>query len=58
MYSFSRGFSAKIEKQESEWQRWRIVKTDNLEDLEFSLMKGGYVIDIAKVNHASPVSSN
>jgi hypothetical protein len=58
MYSFSRGFSAKIEKQESEWQRWHIVKTDNLEDLEFNLMKGGYVIDIVKVNHASPVSSN
>jgi len=58
MYSFSRGFSAKIEKQESEWQRWHIVKTDNLEELEFNLMKGGYVIDIAEANRASPVSSN
>lgn len=58
MYSFSRGFSAKAEKQESEWQRWHIIETDNLEELEFNLMKGGYVIDIIKANRVSPVSSN
>ncbi len=58
MYSFSRGFSAKIEKQESEWQRWHIVETDNLEELELNLLKGGYVIEIAQANRASPVSSN
>ncbi len=58
MYSFSRGFSAKAEKKESEWQRWHVIETDNLEELEFNLMKGGYVIDITKANRASPVSSN
>ena len=58
MYSFSRGFSAKIEKQESEWQRWHIIETDNLEELELNLMKGGYVIDTTNANRASPVSLN
>ena len=58
MYSFSRGFSAKAVKQESEWQRWHIIETDNVEELEFNLMKGGYVIDITKANRESPVSLN
>ena len=58
MYSFSRGFSAKIEKPESEWQRWQIVEAKNLEELEFNLMKGGYAIDITKSNRASQVSLN
>lgn len=52
MYSFSRGFSAKVEKKESEWQRWNIFETDNLEQLELSLMKGGFVIDTQKVSGA------
>ena len=50
MYGFSRGFSAKIEKPESEWQRRQIVEAKNLEELEFNLMKGGFVIDTAKSN--------
>ncbi|MFC1993373.1 hypothetical protein ACFLV3_06175 [Chloroflexota bacterium] len=58
MYSFSRGFSAKIEKHESEWLRWHVIETHNLEELEFNLMKGGYVIDITKFNRESPVSLN
>ncbi len=58
MYSFSRGFSAKIEKRESEWQRWQIIEAKNLEELEFNLMKGGFVIDITKSNLASQVGLN
>ena len=58
MYGFSRGFSAKVEQKESEWQRWHVIETDNLEQLESSLMKGGYVIDIAKANRASLVGMN
>jgi hypothetical protein len=58
MYSFSRGFSASVEKKESEWQRWHVIETNNLEELEFNLMKGGYVIDITRANRSSPVSLN
>ena len=58
MYSFSRGFSAKIEKRESEWQRWQIIEAKSLEGLEFNLMKGGYAIDITKSNRASQVGLN
>ncbi|MFC1932157.1 hypothetical protein ACFLXU_00800 [Chloroflexota bacterium] len=46
MYSFSRGFSAKVEKKESEWTKWAVVKTDNVDELEYGLMRGGYVIEI------------
>jgi hypothetical protein len=53
MYGFSRGFSVKDQKKESEWQRWHVVETDNLEALELNLMKGGYVIDITNANRAS-----
>jgi len=53
MYGFSRGFSAKSERRESEWQRWQVVETDNLEELEYNLMKGGYVIDITRSRQAS-----
>jgi hypothetical protein len=45
MYSFSRGFSAKPEKTESEWQRWHVVETDDLQQLEKGLGKGGYTIE-------------
>jgi len=48
MYGFSRGFSAKIDKTESEWQRWRVVETNNPEELESTLMKGGFAIDITE----------
>ena len=58
MYSFSRGFSATFEKKESEWQKWRIVRTDKIEELEYNLMKGGYVIDINKGSRESTVSLN
>jgi len=58
MYSFSRGFSAKVEKKESEWMRWHVIETNNLEELEFNLMKGGYAIDITNANRASQVSLN
>ena len=58
MYSFSRGFSVKLEKKESEWQKWHIIKTDKIDELEYSLMKGGYVIDITQQGRASPIYSN
>lgn len=48
MYGFSKGFSVKAEKRESEWQRMWVVETDNLEELECNLMRGGYVIDVGK----------
>ena len=58
MYSFSRGFSIKLEKKESEWQKWRIIRTDNIDELEYGLMKGGYVIDINQQGRSSPISLN
>ena len=58
MYGFSRGFSIKLEKKESEWQKWRIIKTDNIDELEYGLMKGGYVIDINQQGWSSPISLN
>ena len=45
MYGFSRGFSARIEKPESEWQRWQIVETEHPEQLEKVLEEGGYVVE-------------
>jgi len=45
MYGFSRGFSAKVEKKETEWQRWNVIETGNLKGLEESLLKGGFVIE-------------
>ena len=45
MYGFSRGFSAKIEKPESEWQRWQIVETEHPEQLEKVLEEGGYTVE-------------
>ena len=45
MYGFSRGFSAKVEKKESEWQRWHAIETSNLEALEKSLEEGGYIVE-------------
>ena len=54
MYGFSRGFSAKAEKRESEWQRKAVVETDDLEELEYNLMRGGYVIDMGRPRQAYP----
>jgi hypothetical protein len=45
MYGFSRGFSPKFEKQESEWQRWQVVETDHRGSLEKSLEEVGYAIE-------------
>lgn len=45
MYGFSRGFSAKIEKAESGWQRWQIVETEHPEQLEKGLEEGGYTVE-------------
>jgi hypothetical protein len=45
MYGFSRGFSVKIEKRESEWQRWQIVETGNTGELEKVLQEGGYAVE-------------
>jgi len=45
MYGFSRGFSAKFEKKESEWQRRNVIETGNLEALEKSLEEGGLVVE-------------
>ena len=45
MYGFSRGFSAKSERQASDWQRWQIVETENAEQLEKVLEGGGYEIE-------------
>jgi hypothetical protein len=45
MYGFSRGFLARVEKQESEWQRWQIVETGNSEQLGKILEEGGYTIE-------------
>ncbi|MFC2032124.1 hypothetical protein ACFLUS_01960 [Chloroflexota bacterium] len=58
MYGFSRGFSIKVEKEESEWMRWHVIETKNLEQLELGLMGGGYVIDVTHANRASPVRLN
>ena len=53
MYGFSRGFCAKIGKPESEWNRWGVIQTDSVEELELNLMRGGYVIDVGKADQAS-----
>jgi len=45
MYGFSRGFSAKIEKKESEWRRWCVLDVEEREALEKSLEEGGFVVD-------------
>ncbi len=45
MYGFSRGFSATLEKKESEWQKWHIIETDHPEELGKILEAGGYVIE-------------
>ena len=45
MYGFSRGFSDKVERPESEWQRWHVIETRNLEALERSLEEGGFVVE-------------
>ena len=45
MYGFSRGFSAKIEKRGSEWERWQIVETEHRERMEKLFEEVGYEIE-------------
>lgn len=58
MYGFSRGFSAKSEKRESEWHRWQVIETSKVAALESSLMRYGFVIDVAGPNRGFELSSN
>lgn len=51
MYSFSRGFSAKIEKKESEYQKLYVVQTDDINKLEKGLEDGGYTIVKKECNY-------
>jgi hypothetical protein len=44
MYGFSRGFSISTLKKESEWERFGIIETDNVEHLEQILKDGGFKI--------------
>ncbi len=45
MYGFSRGFSIRVEKKESEWRRWRVVEIRDVEGFEKSLEDGGFVVE-------------
>ncbi|MFC1861320.1 hypothetical protein ACFLYL_03495, partial [Chloroflexota bacterium] len=58
MYGFSRGFSIKVEKKESEWTRLQVLETHNLEELEYNLMKEGFVIDVTNEYRASQISKS
>lgn len=42
MYGFSRSFAASVEKQESEWGRWCVVETKNIQQLITNLKEGGF----------------
>ncbi|MEQ4488556.1 MAG: hypothetical protein AAC993_06990 [Dehalococcoides mccartyi] len=50
MYGFSRGFSPKVEKKETEWQKHAVLQTTDRDMLEKSLEEGGYKIDRRFVN--------
>jgi len=58
MYSFSRGFSARTEKLQSDWERWVVIQTDSVSRLESNLMQGGFVIDITGRRRGFELSSN
>jgi len=45
MYGFSRGFSAKVEKPKSEWQRWQVIECTHVGALGFSLAQAGFTVD-------------
>jgi len=51
IYGFSRGFSAKIEKKEPEYQRWHVIETEHPEQLEVGLEEGGYIIERREGSH-------
>ncbi len=46
MYGFSRGFTPPNPKKESDWQKWRIVHTSDVDGLQKTLQDGGYIIDV------------
>lgn len=48
MYGFSRGFSVKEEKKESEWQRFGVIVSEDIEKLKQTLISGGYKIEDGK----------
>jgi len=45
MYGFSRGFSPKVERKESEWRRWRITRSKNAEAMVKLLEEGGFIVE-------------
>jgi hypothetical protein len=45
MYGFSRGFSIRQEKKESDWEKKWILITNDVETLEKNLIDGGYRIE-------------
>jgi hypothetical protein len=56
MYGFSRGFSAKLESKESEWQRRHVVETSDLEALERSLEERGFVVEHSEKSEPCQIS--
>jgi hypothetical protein len=58
MYGFSRGFSAKIEMPQSEWQRWEVIETSKVAALESGLMRYGFVIDVTGPHQGFSFSSS
>jgi hypothetical protein len=44
MYSFSRGFSAKVEPKESEWAKFGVIHGPSPEELKGSLESGGFTV--------------
>lgn len=51
MYGFSRGFSVKVQKKESGWQKWHVVQTADVVQLEKGLEGGGFVIEHLGVDY-------
>jgi hypothetical protein len=45
MYGFSRGFSAKAERKESEYRKLRVIEAGDMAQLEKALEDGGYTIE-------------
>ncbi|MGB5925205.1 MAG: hypothetical protein WBH01_03830 [Dehalococcoidia bacterium] len=58
MYGFSRGFSARAEMPQSEWERWQVIETSKVAVLESSLMRYGFVIDVTGPHRGLELSSN
>jgi hypothetical protein len=45
MYGFSRGYLSPKPKKESEWQKWHVVQTENIENLQLALQDSGFIIE-------------